>query len=80
MIVFCHCLLDQVIIDQDIGLRVGFAFNPDLHLPAVAMEARAFPLIVEQAMARIDLHFLIDPDFHCTVLVGAGYKIIMSEE
>ena len=57
-------LLDHVVIDQTTGRRIRFALDPDLDLPAVAVEVRAFPLVIEQPVACIDLDFLIDRDGH----------------
>ena len=80
VVVLVDDLFDHAVIDQDLGYRVGLPLHPDLDLPAVPVKIGAFAFIMEQAVAGVDLHLLIDPDFHCSLLGSGGYNVIMSED
>jgi hypothetical protein len=71
MIVLINDLFDQTIVNQDLRGRVRFPLHPDLNLPSVPMKVGAFPFVMEQAMAGINMHLFIDPDFHRMLLACA---------
>jgi len=73
-------LFDQAVIDEDLGSRVRFPLHPDLDFPPVSMQVGALSLIIEQAVAGINMYRFIDPDFHCALLGCLGYNVIMSED
>jgi hypothetical protein len=68
VIVFSNSLFDYVIIHEDSCGRVRLAANPHFHLPAVPVKVGTLPFIVEQPVARIDLHLFIDRDVHLIIL------------
>ncbi len=53
-----------IVVNQDAGLLIHLPLHPYLHLPAMAMQARTFPLIMEQPMAGVEMHLLEDPTDH----------------
>jgi hypothetical protein len=80
VIILIDDLLDQAVIDQDLGSRVWFSFYPDLYFPPVSVEIGAFPLVIKETVAGINVHRFIDPDFHCSPLGPQGYNVIMSND
>jgi hypothetical protein len=71
MIVLVNDLFDQTIVNQDLSHRVRFPLNPDLNLPSVPMKIGTFSLIMEKAVAGINMHLFVDPDFHRILLACA---------
>jgi hypothetical protein len=60
---FYHCS-DQIVVHQDLRGFIDFSFNPDFHLPSMAVEVTAFPFIMEQTMGCVEKDLLIDTTFH----------------
>jgi hypothetical protein len=53
-----------IIINQDPGYAVNSSFNPDLYQPSVPMEICTFALVMEKAVARIEMDTFVNPGCH----------------
>jgi hypothetical protein len=69
-------LLDRIVINKDSGLLVHAALHPDLDPPAVPVQAGALALVMQEPVARVEMHFLVEPGLHYTGYEEAGYNII----
>jgi len=44
------------------------------------VEIGTLPLVMEEAVAGINLHLFIDPDFHCSSLTLRSYNLIIAKD
>jgi hypothetical protein len=51
-------------INQDPGYAVNRSFNPDLNQPSVPMEICTFALVMEKAVACIEMNTFVNPGCH----------------
>jgi hypothetical protein len=55
---------DGVVVHKDSGDTIHLPCDPDFNLPAVTMDMCAFPAIVHEPVAGIEVHQFVNPGIH----------------